>query len=293
MQREGWDYKIEKAGKIPGFFHVVYFGMMSGMEKSEIIEIIKQADMVLLGLGKEFDGGTRLWQNEEYKEGLEILEREGLPWLIPGWNDFCVRTAGGSDAGRAMEKLVLLLEEKNYFAVSVSVSAVVAGASWKKDRLVMPCGSTIKKQCANGCQGVLPERTGEDGEKLEELFEKLRKGSIPPWGKEFLGICPKCGAPLVFNNVYASKYNEEGYLDKWGVYMKWLQGTLNRRLAVLELGVGMDFPSVIRWPFEKAAFFNNKARFFRVNETLYQLTEELAGKGCGISQNSIDWLDQL
>ena len=68
---------------------------------------------------------------------------------------------------------------------------------------------------------------------------------------------------------------------------------MNHKLLVLELGVGMQFPSVIRWPFEKVVFFNQKAFLCRVNEKLYQLTEELAGKGCGISMNAIDWLKQL
>ena len=77
------------------------------------------------------------------------------------------------------------------------------------------------------------------------------------------------------------------------MYTKWLQGTLNHRLIVLELGVSMRFPSVIRWPFEKVAYFNNKATFIRVNENLYQLTEELAGKGVGIPQNAIEWLKIL
>ena len=75
--------------------------------------------------------------------------------------------------------------------------------------------------------------------------------------------------------------------------MKWLQGTLNRKLFILELGVGMRFPTVIRWPFEKAAFYNKRACFCRVNEKLYHLTEELAEKGWGISQNAIDWLLKL
>ena len=68
---------------------------------------------------------------------------------------------------------------------------------------------------------------------------------------------------------------------------------MNKKLLVLELGVGMRFPSVIRWPFEKVVFFNQKAFLCRVNEKLYHLTEELAEKGCGISVNAIDWLNQL
>ena len=44
--------------------------------------------------------------------------------------------------------------------------------------------------------------------------------------------------------------------DSWETYTKWLQGTLNRNLVILELGVGMELPQLIRFPFEKVAYFN-------------------------------------
>ena len=77
------------------------------------------------------------------------------------------------------------------------------------------------------------------------------------------------------------------------MYTKWLQGTVNRKLVVLELGVGMKFPGVIRFPFEKVAYFNQKAKFYRIHKNLYHLTEELASKGVGIADNAIDWLQNL
>ena len=52
----------------------------------------------------------------------------------------------------------------------------------------------------------------------------------------------------------------------------------------------MDYPSIIRFPFEKVGYYNRKASFIRVNERLYQLTPELREKGISIAQNSIDWL---
>ena len=76
----------------------------------------------------------------------------------------------------------------------------------------------------------------------------------------------------------------------WSIYKKWLQGTINKNVCILELGVGLVFPSVIRWPFEKVAFYNQKAVFVRVNERLYHMSEELKDKGVSVAQNAIDWL---
>lgn len=249
--------------------------------------------MVLVGLGEDFDNRHLLRENAEYIRGCEMLKAQGYAWLIPAWGEYCSEKLGNEQVRGALEGLTRLLEEKNYFVVSVSTNSLVADNPWKHGRLVMPCGTVLKKQCAGGCGDVLSEITEADREKQKKLFDKLSEGIFPDIEKGLFGICPKCGEPLVLNHVYADHYNEEGYLEQWKLYTKWLQGTLNRRLFVLELGVGMGFPSVVRWPFEKVVFFNQKAFLCRVNEKLYQLTEELAGKGCGISQNAIDWSLQL
>ena len=68
---------------------------------------------------------------------------------------------------------------------------------------------------------------------------------------------------------------------------------MNKKVCILELGVGMQYPSVIRFPFEKAAYFNQKADFIRVNQNLYHLTEELKDKGISISENAVDWLASM
>lgn len=263
-------------------------------------EKISEADMILVGLGEEFDDGM-LQECSEYASGVEKLKEMELGTFIPAWGEFCSGIYTGKHGSRAdmtvskrlsmaLEKLKMLLDQKNYFVVSVSASNVVSRAAWRDGRLVMPCGAAAKKQCAKGCEAVLEEVTEEERQGLWAEFEKMYAGRQTGGLSCLLGKCPVCGSDMVLNNIYAENYNESGYLEQWQIYMKWLQGTINKKLLILELGVGMRFPTVIRWPFEKAAYFNNKAFFCRVNKKLYQLTEELSGKGEGISQNAIDWL---
>lgn len=256
------------------------------METEAFWERIRQSDMILVGLGEEFNGGKRLRQQTAYLLGRDRLKAEGLSWLIPAWNEYWLEQTEDFPIRAALEKLEALLEGRNHFIVSVSVNRKVEGLG----RSVMPCGFVSRKQCAGGCPDVLYDVTDEDVQVIKSFFQDQALGQFR---RDALGRCPQCGAPLALNNIYAEHYNENGYLDQWKLYMKWLQGTLNHRLLVLELGVGMEFPSVIRWPFEKTVYFNQKAFLYRVNENLYHLTEELAGKGCGISENAVDWLARL
>lgn len=78
--------------------------------------------------------------------------------------------------------------------------------------------------------------------------------------------------------------------DGWETYTKWLQGTLNRNLVILELGVGMELPQLIRFPFEKVAYFNQKSCLYRVHSHLYQMTEEIKERGYSVPVHPVTLL---
>ena len=103
-------------------------------------------------------------------------------------------------------------------------------------------------------------------------------------------ICPHCKAPLTGNTLKAETYIEEGYLPRWKDYMKWQTGTLNRTLVILELGEGFATPTVMRWPFEKIIYFNQKSKLYRVNESFYQLPKEAQERGVSVHENSVCWM---
>ena len=106
-------------------------------------------------------------------------------------------------------------------------------------------------------------------------------------------ICPHCKAPLTGNTVDAETYIEEGYLPRWEAYKKWQTGTLNRRLVILELGEGFKRPAVMRWPFEKIGFFNQKSAFYRVHTTFYQMPKEMGERAVGIEADSVAFIRGL
>ncbi len=262
---------------------------------SKFLDDFNEAEMVLVGLGEEFDIESSLRRRAGYVQGKELLLGSVQSALLPVWQKLFRRESGES-VTEELGALAELLEKKNYFVVSVAVNSEIADIPWRNGRLVMPCGSDRLVQCDASCECNLREAGQTQRESLQEQLREWREAVLRGMCSEDpdgLGICPVCGKTLELNNVYGTHYDENGYLQDWHNYMKWLQGTLNRRLLVLELGAGMQFPSVIRFPFEKAAYFNRQARFYRVHEKLYQLTEELGAKGVGIAKNAIDWLQNL
>lgn len=262
------------------------------MEVEEFRERLAQMEFLLVGLGEEFDAACVLKDVPEFQRGRELLQNAGVHWLLPAWSEYCSRRLG-KDIRPALEKLAGMLEGINYFVVSVSVNSVIAAVFGGSNRLVMSCGSVQIKQCERACEGEIISASQGDMAVLDALFQKLWKGSFSSEEVRGIGRCRQCGSPMVFNNVYAENYDETGYLEDWQRYTKWLQGTVNHRLLLLELGVSMGFPSVIRMPFEKIATYNQKAFLCRINEKIWQVPADFLSKGVGISKNAIDWLGEL
>lgn len=251
---------------------------------------IEEAEFVLVGIGSEMQVKLQTLQEiPNFREKFAILEKkQEKDWLIPFLIRYYLKEAFHLEIVEAYENLKRLLQDKNYFIVSLSTDDLLRGIGFLEDRIVLPCGTYEKLQCAENCKEKLFSIEDsfwnkvcgwiESKVSLEEL-EELR--------------CPDCGAALVMNQYGQAKYHEGGYLDNWKNYTKWLQGTVNRKLCILELGVGMEFPSIVRWPFEKTCFYNQKSSFWRVHSSLYQLSEEIGARGNSVSKSPLLFLKEI
>lgn len=172
-----------------------------------------------------------------------------------------------NDALDAYNKLAEMLNGKNYFVVSLCMDDVIYESGLDESRIVCPMGGMRKKQCPDACT-----------HDLYDINEEK---------------CPNCGKTLIYNNIKAENYVEEGYLPQWQKHKLWLTGTLNKKLLLIELGVSMRFPQIIRWPFERLAGLNNKAFLIRVNEKLPQVDAEIADKAMSIKTSSVEWAKAL
>ena len=213
--------------------------------KTEVMEKIKEAQKVLIGIGKE-------WALRDDEKDIR----------------FCHLTdPSQADLEAAYEALYDLIKEKDYYIVTTLTDGAVYEMPFDKNRIVAPCGNIHWRQCSKAC--------------TKDIWEE---GEVPD------DICPHCKAPLTGNTLKAETYIEEGYLPRWKDYMKWQTGTINRSLVILELGEGFSTPTVMRWPFEKIIYFNQKSKLYRINENFYQLPKEAEERGVSVHENSVRWM---
>lgn len=261
------------------------------MNIQEIENIIRESEMVLVGIGEELESGFSVLESSGiYTELVKKAEAEGLSpeeyeWMYP----YLLREAE-KDSSKAQKirdfycRLRELLGDKNYFMITMNMDSMPEQNGFLKERLVKPFGNYEKMQCDRGCTNRL--WSAQDFEAQIVRCVRSGEGKLSSLKK---GSCPHCGGEAVLNNVNAEKYIEDGYLESWKRYTKWIEGTMNRKVCILELGVMLNYPSMIRWPFEKMGYLNKKASFIRINSRIPQLTEELKEKGISVRANPISF----
>lgn len=253
----------------------------------EVKEKLEDAELVLIGIGEDFQyDWSAILQDTRYQEmEREIGEDEKYIWIVPFLQKMKLQQLQVDRWKRAYDVLAELVNGKNYFIVSLCMDDRIYEAHLDQQRIVTPCGGFRKMQCDCNCSGKLTDMPLESYEAVLKYYKKEL-----PLSALQEPICEVCGDKLRFNQLGVSKYAEEGYLKQWETYTKWLQGTVNKKLCVLELGVGLEYPKIIRFPFEKIVFYNQKAFMFRIHPVVYQMGEEIGDRGVGIRENPIDFL---
>lgn len=266
------------------------------MKKYELQEIIDQSEMVLIGIGNEMSAMEKNSRdiisadlifnqiiNDENEKVKDYNKREQY---MKAWQNNC-DSNNHKEILNAYHNLYEMIKNKNYFIITTNMDDQLKKTEFNQDRIVSPCGGYQYLQCENNCNNQLIE-----SDTIVNLaFATIEKQGNENFLEQFpIPKCSDCNADLVFCNKDALHYNEAVYLKDWEKYTKWMQGTMNRKVCIIELGEGLQFPSVIRWPFEKMAFINQKSTFIRIHSKLYQLSEEISEKGHSIDKNPIYYL---
>lgn len=269
---------------------------------SECKERIMDSDMVLVGLGTEFepDFNKVLKENEIYnrfKDDIDSMEQTDGIWLeyaiyyheLVSLNNTII-----NEKLNIINKLADVLSSKNIFVISTCELDVVRYSNFDPERIVTPCGTILKKECHVGCKKDVYSSI-EDYEKIYKKLTSMYKAD------EFdamniikvIPICDKCEATMEPNILKMVSYSEEGYQEKWELYNKWLSGTLNRKIVMLELGENFNIPTVIRWPFEKIATINKKSLLIRVNKKFPMLVPDIANTAVSFDITSKEFIEEI
>lgn len=256
---------------------------------------ISEAELLVIGVGGEFEAGFDVLEKTSiYNSFINKIKSESLceadyEWMYPLMLSEGLKESHiAKDYKKAYLKLKELINDKNYYIVSMNMDSLLEECGFDKDRIVQPCGSYLKLQCEYNCHETI-----YDGRNYARAVCELISDETVKLFDIQQEICDKCNNHLISNTINAFKYNENGYLGNWNVYQKYLMGTLNKKVLLLELGMTDEFPEIVINPFKKICSLNNKSYLYSISLRNQNFGNELADKVTQIFENAVCYLNRI
>ena len=266
-------------------------------------KICESADAIVIGAGAGLSDssgitytGRRFTENfqdfvqkygmtDMYTAGFYPFKTEEEKWAY--WSRHIRLNCFDVPVGEPYKKLLAMVKQKEYFIITTNVDAQFYRAGFDKKRIWATQGDYGKLQCAKGCHDRL-----YDADTLTiEMVKRQKNCRIP---SELVPKCPVCHGRMevhIRKDMYFVQ-DTEWYAEQKR-YMDFLNQMKMKNIVFLELGVGFNTPTIIRFPFEKMVKQMPEARLVRVNLSRPDIPPGIAQKGIGIQDDIRYILNEL
>ena len=183
--------------------------------------------------------------------------------------------------------LLSLVKGKDYFVVTSNVDHCFQRTGFDKSRLFYMQGDYGLWQCSVPCH----RSTYDNEAAVRQMCARQRDMMIPT---ELVPHCPRCGAPMTMNLRVDGRFVEdEGWHTARERYIDFLEGSLDRDVLFLELGVGYNTPGIIKYPFWSMASDNQRSRYACISLGAARFPVSLEGRAVGLDADIREVLHTL
>ena len=141
------------------------------------------------------------------------------------------------------DNLLRLVRDRDYFVLTTNVDHCFQKAGFDKARLFYTQGDYGLFQCGVPCH----QKTYDNEAVVRRMVAEQKDMRVP---SELVPHCPVCGKPMSMNLRADDTFVEdEGWHAAAERYSAFLDAHRGRRTLFLELGTGMNTPSIIKFPF--------------------------------------------
>ena len=266
-------------------------------------EQIAQADAILIGAGSGLSTAASLTYDGERFERLfgDFGERYGITDMYSGgfypfdtleeywaWWSRHVCYNRYDDSGVPLyRELLSLVAQKDYFVLTTNVDHCFQKAGFDKQRLFYTQGDYGLFQCAGACHKTLYDNEAQ----VREMIARQKDCRIPT---ELVPKCPVCGGEMEVNLRCDGNFVEDGAWERASVrYREFLRENMGRRVVFLELGVGMNTPGIIKFPFWQMAARWPQAFYICVNLDQAWAPEEIRDRALCLNGDLSRILEKL
>ena len=265
--------------------------MSSNLEKtiSKIKKLISTADYIILGAGSGLStaagleySGTR-WEKtfpefikkykmtDMYTSSFYHFKTEEEKWAY--WARHLYVNNVGCDAFDLYKELYSFIKNKDYFVITTNVDDQFYKSGFDKNRIFRTQGSYKYLQCSKGCNN----KTYERSELIKKLNENIDSNLRVP--SNLVPYCEKCNGPMD-PNIRKDDYFVEDNIFNEGKknYIHFLEKCKGKKVVLIEMGIGMNTPGIIRFPFEKMTLENKDWYLVRLNRSFMDCMFDMGDK---------------
>ncbi len=257
------------------------------MDQIEQLKLaLDQADAVVVGAGAGLSTSAGLtYSGERFQKNFgDFIEKYGIQDMYSGgffpfesleeywawWSRHIMVNRYERAPRPVYERLLALVEGKDYFVLTTNVDHQFQLAGFDKKRLFYTQGDYGLWQCSKPCH----QETYDNEETVRRMVTEQRSMKVPA---ELIPRCPKCGRPMTMNLRSDNTFvQDEGWYAAQSRYEDFLRRHQGQRVLFLELGVGENTPVIIKYPFWQMTVRNPKAVYACINYGQAYAPKEIA-----------------
>ncbi|MBR3898502.1 MAG: Sir2 silent information regulator family NAD-dependent deacetylase [Bacilli bacterium] len=185
-------------------------------------------------------------------------------------------------------KLYNIVKDKNYFVITTNTDGQFINNGFKKNKIFEVQGSYSKLQCITPCHNKLYDNEKTIKKLLQNIDENLKVSS------SLVPKCPVCHENMSVNLRCDDTFVEDNHWHKMEKdYNDFILNSSDKKVLLLEFGVGFNTPSIIRFPFEEMTFMHDNFRLIRFNDNYSLVPNEIKAKSISVSDSISEVIDLL
>lgn len=260
------------------------------------VKLIKASDIILVGAGAGASAAAGLtYSGERFTENFgEFIKKYGTMYMtdmyaagfypFPSqeakwgyWSKHSMINRFLPPALPLYKQLFELVKDKDYFVLTTNVDHQFQKAGFDKNRIFATQGDYGNIQCEKGCHQKI-----YDAEKLFFQMDQARKDCLIP--SYMVPKCLVCGGNMAMH-LRCDQYfvEDENWHEAAGRYVDFVENIGVKKGVLLELGVGFNTPTIIRFPFENMVRKNNNLSLIRLNLNEAVVPESFGNRAIGIN----------
>ncbi len=258
-------------------------------------EFLQEADAVIIGAGAGLSTAAGFtYEGKRFETHFaDFIEKYGFGDMYSGgfypfesleeywayWSRYIFINRYLDVDNGTYQRLFALIKNKDYFVLTTNVDHQFQKAGFDQHRLFYTQGDYGLFQCSVPCHNA----TYDNETVIRDMVTQQKDMRIPT---ALIPYCPVCGKPMTMNlRVDNTFVQDEGWYQASERYSDFIRRHEGLRVLFLELGVGMNTPGIIKYPFWNMTYANPHAIFVCLNDREAYAPPEIAERSVCIEDD--------